>query len=85
MKTVNLKYIDDVGLEKFIVKRADFVISNTPELAYNFIERLKVPKEKIGVITCGYDETDFNINFNKTQNKEFVITHIGTFYKKRKT
>ncbi|MCP4111792.1 MAG: glycosyltransferase family 4 protein [Desulfobacteraceae bacterium] len=70
-------------LEKLIVKRSDFIIANTEELGKDFIERLKVSQEKTGVITCGYDEDDFNENIHQIKDEQFVITHTGSFYSKR--
>ncbi|MDR4503175.1 MAG: glycosyltransferase [Candidatus Scalindua sp.] len=71
-------------LEKFIVKRADFLIANTQELADDFVKRLKTSPEKVGVITCGYDENDFNYdNIKERKNKQFVISHIGSLYSGR--
>lgn len=71
-------------IEGFIVKKADFIIANTMELKEDFIKRLRIKKEKIEVITCGYEKTDFdNVDIEDKREDKFVITHIGTFYKKR--
>lgn len=73
-------------LERFIVKRADFVIANTPELADDFVERLGVAKERIRVVTCGYDPNDVSeavSEDNAQPTQRFTVTHTGTFYKQR--
>lgn len=70
-------------LERFIVTHADFVAANTNELAQDFINRLKIPHEKVDVLTCGYDETDLHVDFQEQSSDKFTITHTGSFYKKR--
>ncbi len=70
-------------LEKFITSRADFIVVNTNELASDFNKRLQIPKERIGVITCGYDKAAFQGKYARKTSEKFTITHTGTFYKKR--
>ncbi|MEW6096783.1 MAG: glycosyltransferase [bacterium] len=71
-------------IEKFIVKKVDFIVANTMELKEDFIKRLRIKNEKIEVITCGYEKTDFdNVDIEGKREDKFIITHTGTFYKKR--
>ncbi len=67
-------------LEEFIVRRADFVVANTDELAADFRGRLAVPDGNLDVITCGFDPADFSNLPEKRPNRSLVITHAGSCY-----
>jgi len=75
----------DRFLEKFIVRRADYIVANTAELRQDFLDRLGVPDDRVGVITCGYDPRviDAAGTEQMPRSERFTITHTGTFYKKR--
>jgi glycosyltransferase involved in cell wall biosynthesis len=72
-------------LESFIVRRADYLVANTQELADDFAQRLQVPAERLGVITCGYNPVDFveREEPGTRATNAFTITHAGSFYKQR--
>jgi len=67
-------------LESFIVRRADFIVANTEELADDFRRRLQLPPEKVGVVTCGFDPADLQNLPAKHDGSVFVITHTGSCY-----
>ena len=80
----------DLRLEKFVSRRADFIVANTDTLREDFIQRLNIPPERVGVVTCGYDPNDFkplpkaqgdSLSSNSAQI--FTVTHTGSFYKRR--
>ncbi len=82
----------DLRLEKFVTKRADYIVANTDTLRDDFIERLTLPPDRVGVITCGYDASDFDADFfgqasstpqMSKSNERLTITHTGSFYKRR--
>lgn len=76
----------DRKLEKFIVKRADFIVANTETLRQDFIDRLGVAPERVEVLTCGYDANDFEParqDSPASPDSPFTVTHTGTFYKRR--
>ena len=85
----------DLRLEGFVARRADFIVANTDTLREDFIERLKIPAERVGVITCGYDADDFAgfteshpsdfqiISSKLGPGQPFTVTHTGSFYKRR--
>lgn len=81
------RFLDGVEdrLERLIVRRADFVIANTEELADDFVQRLEVPRERVAVVTCGYDPDDLvRVQTEALQpNEQFTVTHTGSFYKQR--
>ncbi len=70
-------------LEKIAVKRSNFIIANTGELAKDFIERLNVKTDDCDVITCGFDSVDFEKALPVKKNDCLTITHTGTFYRRR--
>jgi glycosyltransferase involved in cell wall biosynthesis len=67
-------------LESFIVRRADFIVANTEELAEDFRTRFQLPSQKVAVITCGFDPADFKGLPAKQGGEAFVITHTGSCY-----
>ena len=82
----------DLRLERFVTKRADYIVANTDTLRDDFIERLSLPAERVSVITCGYDVSDFDADFfghaptapqMPKSNARLTITHTGSFYKRR--
>lgn len=61
---------------------ADGIIINTPE-SYNAFKKAlpQLEKEKVCVITNGYDESDFlNLAENKKQQAYFTLIHTGTLH-----
>lgn len=69
-------------LEKFVVKKADFIIANTVELKEDFRNRLCCNNDKLDIIPCGFDKADFakQLILESYPSSKMVITHIGTFY-----
>jgi glycosyltransferase involved in cell wall biosynthesis len=71
-------------MEKFIMKRVDHIIANTEESGQDMVDRKLVKKDKIEVITGGYDNRDFEkIKVSSEPNQKLTFTHVGTFYKNR--
>ena len=70
-------------LERFIVRRADFVVANTKELGDDFMQRLQLPPEKLGVVTCGFDPGDLAGLSEKDAGSTFTVTHTGSCYGSR--
>lgn len=73
----------DARMEAFLVKRADHVIANTPEVADDFRTRLGVAADKLSVLTCGYDPAELPRPSEQRKNAVFTISHIGTLYGER--
>ena len=70
--------------EKQIVKRADCISLNTPELTKEFQTRYKfLPENKFQTLMNGYDPVDFkNLQANNlsVDPEKLVISHIGYLY-----
>lgn len=71
-------------LERFLYRRADKIITLLPK-AYEYIEKLNVPKDKIIWIPNGVNLGRFNVsegNSNLKYNKSsFLITYTGAIGK----
>ncbi|PNT91119.1 glycosyltransferase [Clostridium thermosuccinogenes] len=74
-------------MERNVLKAADCLITNTPVMLRNFIEKnpdLEL-KDKFFAISNGYDSDDFkHIASEKQKNDKFTITYTGSFYGRRK-
>lgn len=72
-------------LERFILRRADHIVANTPELARDFSRRYKLSKNQVHTITCGYDPDDFKatLGIEAESGNKFIVSHIGQFYSDR--
>lgn len=69
------------NFEKKVLVNADFVIANTSVNKNIYIEKFDVSKDKIEVITNGYDKSDFeNVKIEKLNDKKIIFSHIGQFY-----
>ena len=67
-------------LESFVVRRADFIVANTEELAADFMNRFHLSPRAMRVITCGFDPADFQGLPVHSGGEMFVITHTGSCY-----
>jgi glycosyltransferase involved in cell wall biosynthesis len=70
-------------LERKVVENADSILSVSEPIISDFIKRYKLDKNKLFVLTNGYDEEDFdgyNLGF---EPDKFIITYNGTIYGKR--
>lgn len=73
-------------LEGWVIARADWVIANTQELKEDFINRHPRAKEKVGVITCGFDPADFapvQAEKASSNNEPLTVIHTGSLYAMR--
>ena len=70
-------------LERFVVRRADFIVANTQELADDFTRRLQVSREQMAVVTCGFDPADVQELPDKHDGNVFTVTHTGSCYGSR--
>lgn len=72
-------------LENFVLKEADYLITNTPVMRENFLKISGLSGENFFVIPNGYDEEDFyNMNFDKPKNEKFTMVYTGALYGRRK-
>ncbi|MCI1477717.1 MAG: glycosyltransferase [Clostridium beijerinckii] len=77
----SLRYKVERNIENKIVNSADKVIAITSIAARNYIENFNLDKEKVEIITNGYDEDDFTFFKNHDNiNEKFKIVHNGSFY-----
>lgn len=68
-------------LEKNLLGIATHNITVSPTAQKDYIDRLQVPKERISVITNGYDEADFkDIACPVVKNEKFTLTYSGLLY-----
>jgi glycosyltransferase involved in cell wall biosynthesis len=67
----------DVNYEKKVLETADRIITIGKSLKTSFCSRVTGIEEKIGVITNGYDEDDFNAPVSVNPDV-FTISYIGT-------
>ncbi len=66
-------------LERRTAAQADRIIANTSAFADMFTTRLKVPADKVRVITNGFDPADFeNAPAEEPHKDKPVITHLGS-------
>jgi len=75
------------GMERSILKRADYMVANTPVMLENFLRDNKGIglEERSCVIPNGYDKEDFKFLENIPQkNTVFTITYTGSLYGRRK-
>lgn len=77
-----IKRILSAIYESAIVRMTDFLITTTELTREDFLRRYSksLPPEKTQVITCGYDEEDFNFEATEIRkNEQFTLTYTGTF------
>lgn len=81
-KMLHLPWIKkkDLGYEKKVLKNADVVITVSDFLQNLFAEKLNdiTPKDKIKVITNGFDPDDFKAIKGVRNADCFAITYVGT-------
>lgn len=74
-------------MERQVLEKADFLITNTPVMLDNFL-RLNndiTLKDHFTVIPNGYDSDDFKgVTGNTPNNEFFTITYTGSMYGRRK-
>ena len=82
-----LHYRATVAAERFMLRRADTVIANTPLAAQRMRELLgPACAGRVVAIPNGYDEEDIPKGSPSPQNgKPLTITHVGTFHDLRAT
>ncbi len=77
-----LKKPIDEHFEKKIVRTADRVVVTNRNVRLLLSARYGVPKEKIEVITQGFDAERFRVQkARKDKNKDFTMLFSGTFYR----
>ncbi|ERI90758.1 glycosyltransferase, group 1 family protein [Clostridiales bacterium oral taxon 876 str. F0540] len=71
------------GLEKKVVDSADYITTVSEPIVQDFIKRYKeLNRDKLFILTNGYDEEDFqNYQLDKNIDK-FTIAYNGTLYSK---
>ena len=69
--------IIDRSYEESVLEKADRIITVGNSLRNVFSNKVPAAKDKISVLTNGYDEDDFR-NIQKSQSSEFTITYTGT-------
>lgn len=80
-----IRYLFEKPMEKDIVKKCDYLITNTPFMLENFLKDTPEKKEKSTFIPNGYNEKDFeNYEVKNQNNKVFKMTYMGALYGKRK-
>jgi glycosyltransferase involved in cell wall biosynthesis len=77
-----LHYRATVAAERFMLRRADTVVANTPLAAQRMRELLGAARaERVVAIPNGYDEEDIPKGSPSPQNaRPLTITHVGTFH-----
>lgn len=68
----------DKKLERRVLREADKIITVGNSLASLFMEKDASVKEKISVITNGYDEEDFKAGKDLGEDKDLEITYVGS-------
>jgi glycosyltransferase involved in cell wall biosynthesis len=69
--------IKDADYELSVLKSADYVVATSQSTASKFASKLSFQKDKIRVITNGYDPEDFT-GIKAKQHDKFTITFVGT-------
>ena len=67
----------NLRLERKVLKDADQIITVGPSLKEHFQHKGRVKREKIQVVTNGFDEADFS-DLPGPGRKEFLCTYVGT-------
>ncbi|AZO94023.1 glycosyltransferase [Halocella sp. SP3-1] len=67
-------------LENRIINFADKIVTISRLSKENYVNKFGLEKNKVEVITNGYDEKDFVEIGNKTNKNKFTIVHSGAFY-----
>lgn len=75
----------DRRLERFVMGNADAVIANTQPMAVLIAENFPKQKDRIHVITNGYDPQDYESikPFRTVDRNKFLLLHIGLLYEQR--
>lgn len=72
-------------MEKKVLERADYLITNTPIMMDNFIKNNNIKKDNFSVIPNGFDKEDFNnMDLSKRKNDKFTVVYTGALYGRRK-
>jgi glycosyltransferase involved in cell wall biosynthesis len=77
-----LHYRIERWLERFLLRRADHIVTITPTARQNLLDWCDfLPAEKVSVITNGYDEEDFEPvgDSSTTRNGTFSLVYAGVF------
>ena len=70
-----------VLLEKILLKAADCNITVEKHFTLSYVERFRLPPERIISITNGYDEDDFSgLSISEKQPSKFTIVYSGLLY-----
>ncbi|MCX7920990.1 MAG: glycosyltransferase [Clostridia bacterium] len=73
------------AMERKVLRKADYLITNTPVMLANFLKDDPSLKDKFTVIPNGYDEEDFkHISSETPHNDKFTLTYTGLLYGRRK-
>lgn len=73
------------NMEKNVLFKADYLITNTPVMKENFIKNSCILGNNFYVISNGYDEEDFyNLDFKKPNNEHFTMVYTGALYGRRR-
>lgn len=73
------------NMEKNVLNKADFLITNTPVMRDNFIKLNGLDGGNFHVIPNGYDEEDFeDLQVPPNSGKEFIMIYTGALYGRRK-
>ncbi len=73
-----LRYRVESGLERFVVRRADCLITTTPYHRSDLLSRYpELVPSKVQVIYNGYDESDFQGLATLAQGDRFELIHAG--------
>lgn len=78
-----IHYFLNVWLEKYIYKKCDLIIANTIGNKKVYTREFMINKNKISIITNGYDPNDIFLNAkpNSLENVELRIGYMGFFDK----
>lgn len=72
-------------LERKVLYNADRLITNTPVMLRNFLEKNGGLEDRFSVIPNGYDEEDFtDLPREEPSNERFTLTYTGLLYGRRK-
>lgn len=78
-----LRKITEQFLEKKIMNAADKVVCISETMKNNLVNKYPFLKEKIEVITNGFDREDFAKEESIKKSSKFTISYIGTLYHNR--
>lgn len=83
-KFASLRWIDG-WLERRVVRRADYIVCNTPTMRDEFCKRYPFVAKKSRTILNGFDQRSVHsvIPLRSHASDCFVMTHVGQFYGRR--